>query len=40
MNEASLLHPIELPDDAGGSVRLGELWRERPVVLVFLRHYG
>jgi hypothetical protein len=24
----------------GSKVRLGTLWAERPVVLVFLRHFG
>jgi hypothetical protein len=27
-------------DERGASVELGTLWRERPVVLVFLRHFG
>lgn len=27
-------------DLAGGEHRLDELWVERPVVLVFLRHFG
>ena len=27
-------------DLAGGGHRLDELWAERPVVLVFLRHFG
>jgi hypothetical protein len=28
-------------DDAGGAAhRLGDLWADRPVVLVFLRHFG
>lgn len=30
----------EVLDPAGRPQRLGELWHERPVVLVFLRHYG
>jgi peroxiredoxin len=34
------LKDIVLKDDAGKDVRLGELWRDRPVVLAFLRHYG
>jgi len=29
-----------LPDHRGELVELGSLWRERPVVLVFLRHFG
>lgn len=31
---------LELRDHAGQPVRLGSLWTERPVVLVFLRHFG
>jgi hypothetical protein len=27
-------------DTTGKSQRLGELWREQSVALVFLRHYG
>jgi len=27
-------------DLGGGEHRLDELWAERPVVLVFLRHFG
>jgi hypothetical protein len=29
-----------LPDHRGEAVELGSLWRDRPVVLVFLRHFG
>jgi hypothetical protein len=32
--DASVLDPDEKPH------RLGDAWREHPVVLVFLRHYG
>ena len=31
---------ITLPDHDGNDVRLGSLWEDGPVVLVFLRHYG
>jgi hypothetical protein len=34
------LADIVLPDQDGQPVRLGDLWRERPAVLVWLRHYG
>ena len=34
------LEAIELTDEKGGKVRLGDLWRERPVVLAFVRHFG
>ena len=29
-----------IQDLGGGEQRLDELWAERPVVLVFLRHFG
>ncbi len=38
--DASELAELELQDLDGRSVRLGDLWAERPGVLVFLRHYG
>ena len=31
---------ITLPDQDGTDVRLGDLWSERPVAVVWLRHYG
>ena len=34
------LEDVVLKDDQGRDVRLGDLWRDKPVVLVFLRHYG
>jgi hypothetical protein len=37
---AAGLADIVLPDDEGNDVRLGDLWQDKPVVLVFLRHYG
>ena len=36
-------HDLEdevLKDDSGEDVRLGDLWRDRPTALVFLRHFG
>jgi hypothetical protein len=29
-----------LPDSHGNDVRLGDLWRDQPTVVVWLRHYG
>lgn len=29
-----------LPDSFGNDVRLGDLWRDQPTVVVWLRHYG
>jgi hypothetical protein len=40
MRVASRLAPIELEDWKGERVALGTFWRERPVVLVFIRHFG
>lgn len=34
------LADIELPDASGTSHRLGALWADRTIVLVFLRHFG
>jgi hypothetical protein len=31
---------LVVQDPEGRDVRLGELWQERPAVLVFVRHYG
>ncbi|HKK53285.1 MAG TPA: hypothetical protein VKA74_16925 [Myxococcota bacterium] len=41
MRIASRLAPIELEDSASGRhVRLGDFWKDRAVVLIFLRHFG
>lgn len=37
---ADALADITLPDQDGHATRLGDLWRDRPAVLVWLRHYG
>ena len=34
------LADIVLPDQDGNEVRLGDLWSEEPVALVWVRHYG
>jgi len=34
------LSNITLPDQHGTPHRLGDLWKDQPVVLVFLRHFG
>jgi hypothetical protein len=34
------LEQVELTGADGGRHRLGELWADRPVILVFLRHFG
>ncbi len=38
--DAAALADTVLPDQDGNDVRLGDLWRERPLALVWLRHYG
>jgi hypothetical protein len=40
MKRMDELQDVELPDAEGRPVRLGELWKERPVVMTWLRHYG
>ncbi|MGI9183828.1 MAG: hypothetical protein ACR2GZ_02515 [Solirubrobacteraceae bacterium] len=40
MNAAQRIADLVLPDQDGNDVRLGDLWSERPVALVWLRHYG
>jgi hypothetical protein len=40
VRSAKQLADVVLPDQDGNGVRLGDLWRERPVALVWLRHYG
>jgi hypothetical protein len=34
------LADLVVQDDEGAEVRLGDLWKTRPVALVWLRHYG
>ena len=38
--DAVALGAMSLKGTDGATHRLGDLWRERPVVLVFLRHFG
>mgnify|MGYP001819567470 CR=1 FL=1 len=41
MRTSTRLAPIELLETGSGKpVRLGDLWQDRPAVLVFLRHFG
>ncbi len=40
MDVVERLRGVRVLDLDGGERRLGELWAERTVVLVFLRHYG
>lgn len=34
------LEELRLPDSHDHEVRVGDLWRDAPAVLVWLRHYG
>jgi hypothetical protein len=38
--DGSVLSDVVLRDIEGEQVRLGDLWADRPVVMVWLRHYG
>jgi hypothetical protein len=38
--DVAALGSLTLPAGDGSHHRLGDLWRDRPVVLVFLRHFG
>lgn len=40
MQDAADLASVTVKDVEGNDVRLGDLWRDRPAVLVFVRHYG
>lgn len=40
MSVVNDLAQLSLPDDDGVPIRLRDLWSERPVVLVFVRHFG
>jgi hypothetical protein len=40
MRVADRLAGIELADWRGERRRLGSFWEQRPVVLVFIRHFG
>ncbi len=40
MKVTTRLADIELSDWQGSPVRLGSLWAEQPIVLVFIRHFG
>jgi len=37
---ANALSAIEIRDEHGQPHRVGALWAERPVVLLFVRHFG
>jgi hypothetical protein len=38
--DLATLSDVKLADHTGVSHRIGDLWSDQPVVLVFLRHFG
>lgn len=38
--DVSVLSDVVLRDIEGEQVRLGDLWADRPVAMIWLRHYG
>ena len=38
--DLAALSEVSLVDQSGAPHRLGDFWRDRPIVLVFLRHFG
>jgi hypothetical protein len=40
MTVADSLSNVSVLDTAGRPVTLGALWADRPLALVFIRHYG
>lgn len=40
LSSVKRIKDVELPDSYGETRRIGDLWSEQPVVLVWLRHYG
>ena len=37
---STLAADVEVKDSSGTTVRFSDLWRERPTVFLFLRHFG
>lgn len=40
MIDLDKLSGIEILDQEGAPIRVGELWKEKTTVLVFVRHFG
>lgn len=40
MDRADTIGEMTVLDEAGASVRLNTLWRARPAVIAFVRHFG
>lgn len=35
-----VIDDVELTDEQGTPVRMGDLWKDERIALIFLRHYG
>ena len=40
MNNLETIQDVTLPDSFGKDTRIGDLWKEQPAVICWLRHYG
>lgn len=40
MTGLGAIEDVRLPDSDNNEVRIGDLWLDQPLVLVWLRHYG
>ena len=40
MADIRAIEDVTLPDSFGKEQRIGALWQNKPVVFVWLRHYG
>lgn len=40
MAELDAIEDVRLPDSEGNEVRIGDLWRDQPAIITWLRHYG
>lgn len=40
LNKGRPAPDVPLQDARGAAIRLSQLWRDQPLVLVFLRHFG
>lgn len=40
IGDINAIEDVTLPDSFGRTQRIGDLWENKPVVFVWLRHYG
>jgi hypothetical protein len=40
LDRADDLAKLTVSDEQGQTIELGSLWRDKPVAIVFLRHFG